>query len=202
MLGSITPLGERARNARWGWTAAWFSAGAVGGGAILGAVLGAAGAPLVALLPAPAPVTLLVVGVVAGALLAAEVGGGGSHRLPSPARQVDEQWLRRYRPWVYGAGFGFQLGIGIVTVISSSAFHAALAAALLSGSAGGGAIVLGAFGAVRAASLAPAALVRTPLHLVRVDGALRRLEGPVARASLTAHGAIVLVAVALAGVIR
>jgi hypothetical protein len=31
---------------------------------------------------------------------------------PSWQRQVDERWLTTYRGWVYGAGFGFQLGAG------------------------------------------------------------------------------------------
>lgn len=41
--------------------------------------------------------------------------GLGALRLPGPARQVDEDWLARYRGWVYGAGFGTQLGLGVVT---------------------------------------------------------------------------------------
>ena len=37
--------------------------------------------------------------------------------VPGPRRQVDERWLDRYRGWVYGVGYGSQLGLGIVTVV-------------------------------------------------------------------------------------
>ena len=33
---------------------------------------------------------------------------------------VHEQWLTRYRGWVYGVGFGAQLGFGLVTIITSA----------------------------------------------------------------------------------
>ena len=34
-------------------------------------------------------------------------------RLPSWRRQVNEDWLVGYRPWVVGGGFGLQLGAGV-----------------------------------------------------------------------------------------
>ena len=32
-------------------------------------------------------------------------------------------WLGRYRSWVYGLGFGVQLGAGVTTVVVSSAVY-------------------------------------------------------------------------------
>ena len=34
----------------------------------------------------------------------------GGFRLPSHTRQVNEAWLDEYRGWVYGGGFGWQIG--------------------------------------------------------------------------------------------
>jgi hypothetical protein len=36
---------------------------------------------------------------------------------PGPQRQVNEEWLGRYRDWVVGSGFGGQLGLGFVTYV-------------------------------------------------------------------------------------
>ena len=54
--------------------------------------------------------------------LAADLRLGGL-RLPGPRRQVDERWLHRYRGWVYGVGFGFQLGFGLLTVVTTSTVY-------------------------------------------------------------------------------
>ena len=120
MLGSITPLGERGRGARWEVTAAAFAAGAVAAGAAVGASLGAAGAALDAFAAVPEPARLAALGAVIAAGLALESGLAGV-RLPAARRQVSEDWLVRYRPWVYGAGFGVQLGAGFLTVVNSAA---------------------------------------------------------------------------------
>ena len=42
---------------------------------------------------------------------------------PGPRRQVNERWLDEYRGWVYGLGFGAQLGLGVTTVITSAATY-------------------------------------------------------------------------------
>ena len=51
----------------------------------------------------------------AAAILAAASDSrlGGFH-LPFHSRQVNERWLDQFRPWVYGAGFGWQIGAGLV----------------------------------------------------------------------------------------
>src|SRR4051812_36831787 len=112
MLTSISPLGERARSHRWGVTATAYVVGSVLGGATTGAVLGLAGSRL------HASTTVLLVAAV-GCLVAAALDVAG--RVPTGHRQVDEDWLVRYRGWVYGLAFGYQLGLGIVTVVTSAA---------------------------------------------------------------------------------
>ena len=62
-------------------------------------------------------------------------------RLPTTRRQVNEDWMARYRGWVYGVAFGAQLSVGVATVVTSAAIYAAALGALLCGTAAAGAAV-------------------------------------------------------------
>ena len=42
-------------------------------------------------------------------------------------RQVNEYWLGRYRAWVYGSGFGWQIGAGVTTYIMTAAVFVTVA---------------------------------------------------------------------------
>ena len=117
---------------------------------------------------------------------------------PGPRRQVNEEWLHRYRGWVYGAGFGLQLGLGVTTIVSTAAVYATAAAAVLAGSATAGAAVGAAFGAARAATLLAAGRVREPRALARLDRRLHAWERPARAAALAAEGGLVIAAAALA----
>ena len=75
--------------------------------------------------------------------------------LPTSRRQVNEDWLGRYRGWVYGAGFGAQLGVGVATIVTTAAVYAAAIGALLTGSVWAGALLGALFGATRALALLP-----------------------------------------------
>ena len=131
MLGSITPLGERSRGRRWGATVTAYVIGSILGGAAMGAIAGAVGVVALGWLTEPAALAILALLAALG--LAADLHLGGM-RLPSPRRQVDERWLHRYRGWVYGGGFGFQLGFGLLTVVTTSTVYLTAAAAGLSDS--------------------------------------------------------------------
>jgi hypothetical protein len=126
MLASITPLGERSRGFTWWHTALAFAVGAIAAGATGGALLGLLGALVVG---GARPV--LVLAIVAAAT-AVDVAGV---QPPSSRRQVNEDWLGRYRGWVYGVGFGGQLGVGVATIVTTAATYATVvrAAALLAG---------------------------------------------------------------------
>jgi hypothetical protein len=77
---------------------------------------------------------------------------------------VDEDWLTRYRTWVYATGFGWQLGTGVVTIVTSAATYAWLALLLLLGLPA--AVVIGAvFGLVRALPLLAGRTATTPERL-------------------------------------
>ena len=131
MLSSITPLGERGRRRRWGVTVAVYIIASVAGGLTLGAGAGAVGALLSRIWwPSVAGVLLLV--ALASVAAAVLDGGRGHARVPGVHRQVNEEWLRRYRSWVYALAFGFQLGLGVITIVTSAAVYLTAAVAFLS----------------------------------------------------------------------
>jgi hypothetical protein len=121
MLATVTPLAEQGRGHRYRTTAAWFVAGGVVGGASLGLCMAALA---VGVRAAAIPTTTVAAIACAGSVLAAASDArlGGFH-LPLHHRQVNERWLDQFRPWVYGAGFGWQIGTGLVTYIKTAALY-------------------------------------------------------------------------------
>ena len=162
MLTSISPLGERARGNRWWLTVGWLSLGAVVGGAVVGVALGAAGQSLTGSLSDGARLAVL-----AGAGAVAAAWDMSGRRLPG-RRQVNEDWLVAYRSWVYGAGFGLQLGAAVVTVVNTALVPLFMLAALLAGDMTAGLGIGAAFGAARGASMALGSRVRTADDLRRL----------------------------------
>jgi hypothetical protein len=187
MLASITPLGERGRQSHWAVTVTAFALGATAAGAAAGALLGAVGTLLPGGLGGGARTAVIAVALVAA--LGLDLRGPA---VPGPRRQVDERWLDRYRGWVYGLGFGSQLGLGIVTVVSSAATYVVVLGALVSGRPVTGAAIMGVYGALRGLTPLLAAGVRTPQQLMALHARLRRAE------ATTARGGAALLAVAAA----
>lgn len=180
MLSSIHPLGERARNARWHRTVIAHVAGAAVGGALIGAVAGTVGLIARVWIDESAALVLVAVAALAAALHELGVIDLG---LPSWSRQVNEDWLTLYRDWVYGAGYGFQLGLGVVTIITSPATHLLLLVALLTGTPTAGAIVGTVYGAGRGLSVLTARGINTPDRLVGFHRTMNRWAAPVRRVS-------------------
>jgi hypothetical protein len=206
MLSSISPLGERARATRWGTTVTAYLLGSLLGGLALGALSAVLGALVPASLRSSLGVTLavgvvLVLLAVLDLLASPTSGRRPLVRLPSWQRQVDEQWLGRYRGWVYGVGFGAQLGFGVVTIITSATVYAVVLVTAWSGDVRVGLVVGGAFGVVRALPVLAARRVHEPASLRRLLARVERWARPaehVAVGSLSAAGAVV-VAVGVAG---
>jgi hypothetical protein len=180
MLGSITPLGERARHSRWGLTVGALVIAATLSGSLLGGALGAIGALLGV---AGSEVALVVLGIALVAAVALDLGLGGL-RIPTIDRQVDDRWLYEYRGWVTGAGFGFQLGLGVVTIVTTALTYVTFVAAALSGSAATGALIGGLYGGVRGLTALGSARVNSTERLVRMEDRLNRWEAPARRAVL------------------
>jgi len=171
MLASITPLGERGRRSNWWVTVTAFLIGATAAAAAAGVALGTLGSIV---LPAHPPVAVLLIAIgIAIALDGLPLG------VPGPRRQVDERWLDRYRGWVYGAGYGAQLGLGVTTIVSSAAMYVTFVAAFLTASAPAGAVVLGCFGAFRGLTPLATAGVRDQRRLLDFHRALARWRAPV-----------------------
>jgi hypothetical protein len=192
MLSSISPLGERARASRWWLTTTAYVLGSLVGGLALGGLSGVLGSVVPgAVRSSPWALAVAAALLLLGLALDLRLGGLA---LPSWQRQVDEQWLSRYRGWVYGVGFGAQLGFGLVTIITSSTTYAVVLLALLSGSPGVGLLLGGVFGLVRALPSVLMAGVRDRAALHRIFSTVEMWANPaevIARVALAA-GAVAL----------
>lgn len=147
MLSSLTPLSERGRGHRYHTTVAWFIAGGLVGGCIFGMSAALLAVGVRALAPS-SEIVLATAALAALVAVASDLEMFG-FRLPVHHRQVNERWLDQFRPWVYGFGFGIQIGTGLATYIMTAALYLLLVLAVLSQNAAI-AVVLGCiFGLVR-----------------------------------------------------
>lgn len=194
MLSSIHPLGERSRNNRWGLTAGAFVVGAVAGGVLLGAVAGGLGYLVMLVLPLSGlGVVVVVVGLLAASALA-DLSRKG-RPLPGIHRQVNEDWLGTYRGWVYGLGFGFQLGLGVVTYVATFAVPVMLIIAVLTGSPAAGALIGAVFGFFRGAAVLTVSRINHPQQLNRFHSGMARLAVPAHTSAVAAQMTVALVVV-------
>lgn len=132
MLSTITPIGERARGHRYAATAVWFVLGAVAGGATLGGLIALGAAAIGAFRPSLLVITLLAA-VACAVAAGSDSGVAGGRHLPFHCRQVNERWLDQFRPWVYGAGFGWQIGTGLATYVKTAAVYLVVVLGALTG---------------------------------------------------------------------
>lgn len=195
MLSTITPMGERARRYTYGGTATWFVVGAVLGGATLGA--GAAVlAALVGLLDLDPRAALALAGLLA-LVGAASDGNVAGFRLPGHTRQVNEVWLDRYRSWVYGAGFGWQIGVGLSTFIVTAAVYLLIALAALTGDPLVAFLLCTGFGLLRGLAVLLSRTATTAERLQALHRRFDELSAPSWRLTIAAQlavGAVALVA--------
>lgn len=178
MLSSIHPLGERSRHNRWGLTVLGHVVGSGAGGVTAFTLAAAVGIAL------PDIAALAVVVAVAAAAL--EVASLRGRRIPGPRRQVNEDWLQLYRGWVYGIGFGFQLGAGLLTIVTTAATYLALALTALAGDLRAGVVVGSVFGLTRALPLLMAGRVDRPDRLRVLHARIGALAEPVRVVTTTA----------------
>lgn len=172
MLASIHPLGERARGQHFWVTIAAYTVGSVVGAAALGALLGAIGQ----LLFDDDATTLSAAILGLGALVAVIVDRSGT-RPPSWHRQVNEDWLAQFRGWIYGAGFGFQLGLGVLTIVTTASVYLAWIGAVIVAQPIAGAVVGAGFGLARALPVVASASLRTPVGVAARVRTLHRWDG-------------------------
>src|SRR4051812_8378458 len=192
MLASINPLGEWARNQLYPVTVSAYVVASTFTGAVLGGALGFGGRPL-----AVPNTGVVVIGLLAAGGLAFDARRFG-FRVPGPRRQVDENWHVTYRGWVYGAGFGAQLGVAFATIVTASATWIAFACALFSGSTIAGVAIGATFGLVRALPVLAAARVRDAAGLRNIVRTLERLRPRVTVTTTAVQGAAAVGLVAIA----
>lgn len=175
MLSTVTPLAEAGRGRRWGVTAAWFMVGAVLGGLTLGALM-AGLAAVVGAVGVSAAVTLGIATVAALVCAASDLDPFGLH-IPFHGRQVNERWLDQYRAWVYGAGFGWQIGCGLATYITTAGMYLTIVLAALTGQPLVALAIGAGFGLIRGLAIFAGRHITDTDHLLaahRRFGALRR----------------------------
>jgi hypothetical protein len=163
MLSQITPIAEAARGNRFGRTAAWFVAGGLAGGVTLGAAM-AVGA---AVARAAGVTTATALLVIAAAALVTAALDARVFRLAPPFlhRQVNEDWLANYRPWVYAGGFGWQIGVGVTTYIMTAAVFLLVGVGVLSASPATAVAIGAGFGLLRGLAVLLGAALRTATAL-------------------------------------
>lgn len=192
MLSTITPIGERGRNNRWAASAAWFIVGAVLGGATLGAgaALPAAGVQGLDLSGDLRVGTFAILGVVT---MASDLQLAG-FRLPAHRRQVNETWLDQYRSWVYGGGFGWQIGVGLATYVTTAAVYLTIAGAALTASPAAAFAVGTGFGLVRGLAVLLGRPLTTPQRMMALHRRLDELLPAAQRAIVLVQALVVAVA--------
>ncbi len=164
MLSQITPLAESGRGYKFASTARWFIAGATLGGVTLGCAI--AGAAIAFAGASVSTNTALV--VTAGLSLAcasvdARLFGFGP---PFLRRQVNQDWLSNYRSWVYGGGFGWQIGVGVTTYVMTAAVALTFAIGALTGNVLAALAIGAMFGLARGLAVLLTRRVRTPAELI------------------------------------
>lgn len=177
MLSTITPLGERGRGSSYRASAGWFMVGALAGGACLGVVL----LGLAAAVAASGISGTAAAGLALAAALTAVASDSAlvDFELPIHRRQVNELWLDRFRPWVYGAGFGWQIGTGYGTYIVGATLYLTTVLAVLGGIP---LLALGsglAFGVVRGLAVLAGRHITSPAALVGFHRRFDAAERPV-----------------------
>ncbi len=186
LQAQIHPLGEKGRGNVWGITMAAFTIGSMLAGAALTGALGWLGSVLLG--STPAAIWIVAIIAVAAGLLDLSPA-----RPWTPKRQVNENWIRSYRGWVYGAGFGVQLGLGFTVFVMSWGYWAMLVIALLSGSAWLGALLGAAFGLGRGLLLLLSRTSTTPERLAKFHSRMATWRNRVFRATAAATAAVALV---------
>jgi hypothetical protein len=194
MLSSIHPLGERARNNRWGVTATAFVGGAVAGGVSLLGASATLGWLVHQVLPWSST-TAFVIGALVVILAVIGDIAGAPARLPWPNRQVNENWLTTYRGWVYGFGFGFQLGAGLFTYVATLGVYALIVVAFLTASPFEGVVIGFTFGLMRGLPILSTARVRDSGALRSYHAAMARMAGPARTLAIVAQFAVVAMAI-------
>jgi hypothetical protein len=201
MLSTITPFGERSRGHRYTTTAAWYVAGATVGGATLGAFAAGLAAMVAVSGIADHPGWIAAAVALAAATTAAIDAGVFGDLIPIWRRQVDDRWLVRYRNWVYGSGFGWQIGVGVATYIMTAAVFLVVVLAAVTGDPVAAFAICVLFGFARGLTVLLPARAESPARLRTLHRRFDR-AGPGVRVAVIAVQAGVALAVIAVPVVQ
>ena len=98
---------------------------------------------------------------------------------PFCRRQVNDDWLRQYRPWVYASGFGWQIGAGVTTYIMTCAVPAMIVLAVASAMPLAAFAIATGFGLLRGLAVLAGAAATSPAGLRRIHARFEAWEAPV-----------------------
>lgn len=197
ILSTITPMTESARGHRFRSTAWWYVFGSLIGGLTLGAVIA-----LLAILIerwSPTESTRLMILAAIAPVAVASDGRLGGFQLPGHDRQVNEQWLDRYRSWVYGAGFGWQIGFGLTTYIMTAAVYLLVVAGALGGSVVGALLLGSVFGLIRGIAVFASADIKDHSAMVGFHRRFEVWRQPVRKGMIVVLGGVGMSAALLGG---
>jgi hypothetical protein len=198
MLSTITPMAEAGRGHSFRSTSVWFVIGSVAGGLTLGGLMAAIALSVVAL----AATTTVALWIAAGASLIAAASDGrvaGFH-LPGHDRQVNERWLDQYRSWVYGGGFGWQIGVGLATYIMTAGVYLLI---LMGGLTAGPWIAIalgGLFGLVRGLAVYLAAGLDSGEKLLAFHERFESWREPVRQSMIVVQALVAVIAAGATGI--
>ena len=131
--------------------------------------------------------------VLAAVTVASDLNLGG-FRLPSHTRQVNESWLDEFRSWVYGGGFGWQIGVGLATYVTTAAVYLMIAMAALTGDAARRVRLMTGFGFVRGLAVLLGRRLTSPERLFALHRRLAELLPTAQRAIVLVQAAVLAIA--------
>jgi hypothetical protein len=197
MLSTITPMAEAGRGYSFRSTSVWFVVGSVAGGLTLGGLM--AGLSLaVAGLEATSTLALWIIAL-AALIAAASDGRVAGFHLPGHDRQVNERWLDSYRPWVYGAGFGWQIGVGLATYIMTAGVYLLIVVGGLTANPLMAVSIGGLFGLVRGLAVYLAAGLDSAEKLLAFHARFESWREPVRQSMIVLQALVGVVAAGAAG---
>ncbi len=190
MLSQITPMAEAGRQQKFARTAGWFIAGAVLGGATLGALIATGAFAVSGLSPTTAIALVAAFSFVAAAIDSHLFGFGP----PFVTRQVNEQWLSKYRAWIYGGGFGWQIGAGITTYVMTAAVPLMIVVGALTGNPWAAIAIGTTFGLARGLAVLLGARLHSPAALIAFHRRFDAWGEPVRQAVIGVQLAVAVIA--------
>jgi hypothetical protein len=106
---------------------------------------------------------------------------------------VNSAWLSNYRSWIYGGGFGLQIGLGITTYVMTAAVPLMMVIGALTASPRAALAIGAGFGLTRGLAVLLGARVRNPEALYAFHRRFDSWNEPVRKAVIAVELAVAVV---------